>query len=36
MREESHTFKEIMEVFIKIFIKIEDQIIEKHTIYNEF
>lgn len=36
MREESHTFKEIMEVFVKIFIKIEDKIIEKHAIYNEF
>lgn len=36
MREESHTFKEIMEVFVKIFIKIEDQITQKHTIYNEF
>lgn len=36
MRERSHSFKEIMEVFVKIFLKIEDQIIEKHAIYNEF
>lgn len=36
MRKESKNFKEIMENFVKIFLKIENQIIEKHTIYNEF
>lgn len=36
MRRESKNFKEIMESFVKIFLKIEDKIIEKHTIYNEF
>lgn len=36
MRKESKGFKEIMEVFVKLFLKIEDQIVRKHAIYNEF
>ena len=35
MKGKWNTFEKIMEVFVNIFLKIEDQIISKHAIYNE-
>ncbi|EKD25087.1 MAG: hypothetical protein ACD_80C00120G0006 [uncultured bacterium (gcode 4)] len=36
MKGKWDSFEEIMKEFVKIFLKIEDQIIAKHRIYNEF
>jgi len=36
MKQKWNSFEEIMKEFVKIFMKIEDQIISKHAIYNEF
>jgi hypothetical protein len=36
MKKIWNSFEEIMKEFVKLFLEIEDQIIAKHKIYNEF